>query len=80
VTIAPELEATGWKPVRDSNGRYWQHAKRYPGFTFDSDEARQLDRNRRATVKLKRAARCRCRHPYGRLEEGICWKCGRRVS
>jgi hypothetical protein len=73
------LTATGWLPVLGTEGRYWTHPARYGEAFFDRREVAAIENGNGRRTKLRRAPACRCRHPYGRLEEGICWKCGRRV-
>jgi hypothetical protein len=75
------LTATGWLPVSGTEGRYWTHPARYGEAFFDRHEVAQIENpNGLRRAKPRRAPACRCRLPYGRLEEGICWKCGKRVS
>ena len=75
--IAAELEATGWVPV-DETGRY--HALRYGDAVFNRHEVASFEGNgRRRERPPLRAPACHCRNPNGRLEEGICWKCGRKA-
>jgi hypothetical protein len=78
--LAPEeaLAATGWVPVSGTEGRYWTHPARYGEAVFDSGEVEQIERGHHKRLKPERAPACRCRLPYGRLEERVCWKCGRR--
>lgn len=76
--IAPEaLTATGWQPV-DSSARYWRHELRFGPAIFDRWEVDSIEQ-RGQRPRPRRGSPCLCRSPYGRLEEGICWKCGRRV-
>jgi hypothetical protein len=78
--IAPEaLTATGWQPV-DETARYWRHELRYGPAGFDRLEVDSIEQRQRPRPRPRRASPCLCLTPYGRLEEGICWKCGRRVS
>jgi hypothetical protein len=82
--VAPEeaaLTATGWLPVPGTEGRYWTHPARYGEAYFDRHEVAQIENgNGQQRTKPRRAPACRCSLSYGRLEESICWKCGRRVS
>jgi hypothetical protein len=77
--IAPAtLTATGWADV-DGSGRYFSHAARFGPAIFDRNEVDALENRHERKSKPRRASACRCRLPYGRLEELICWKYGRRV-
>jgi hypothetical protein len=77
--IAPEaLTATGWQAV-DETPRYWSHPLRFGPAIFDRFEVDAIESRRDRMPKPRRAPACRCRNPDGRLEELICWKCGRRV-
>jgi hypothetical protein len=74
------LTATGWLPVSGTEGRYWTHRARYGEAFFDRHEVAAIENgNGQRKPMLRRAPACRCSLPYGRLEESICWKCGRRV-
>ena len=80
--IAPEtLTATGWVDV-DGTSRYWTHPARYGEAFFDRHEIAAIENGNglRRPRPPRRAPACRCRSPYGRIEEGVCWKCGRRVA
>lgn len=78
--IATELEATGWVPA-DETGRYLRHPMRFGEAVFDRSDVEQMERRgRRATPAPRRAPPCTCSLSSGRLEERICWKCGKRVS
>jgi hypothetical protein len=80
--IAPQaLEATGWVAT-DSSGRYWRHELRYGAdATFDLNEITAIESRRRGgAAKPRRAPACRCPQPFGRLNERVCWLCGRRVA
>jgi hypothetical protein len=76
--LAPEeaLAATGWIAI-DPTGRYFRHEARFGPAIFDRHEVAELESGRRRPPPRARA--CRCRLPYERLEEGICWACGRRA-
>lgn len=76
--FAPEeaFAATGWVAL-DSSQRYFRHEARFGPAIFDRHEVAEIESDRRPPP---RARPCLCRMPYGRLEEGICWKCGRRAS
>ena len=67
----------GWQPV-DATARYWRHELRYGLAIFDRWEVDSIEQ-RGQRPRPRRASPCLCRSPYGRLEEGICWKCGRRL-
>ena len=82
-TVAPEeaaLTVTGWVPVSGTEGRYWTHPARYGEAQFDRSEVAAIENGngRRRVAKPRRAPACRCRLPAGRLNEHICWWCGRR--
>jgi hypothetical protein len=77
--IAPEaLTAMGWQPV-DATARYWRHELRYGPAIFDRWEVDSMEQ-RGQRPRPRRASPCLCRTPYGRLEELICWTCGRRMG
>jgi hypothetical protein len=79
--IVPEaLSATGWIAV-DETARYWRHELRYGPAVFDRFEVDAIENGngRRRHAAPRRALACRCRYPYGRLEEGTCLAYGRRA-